>query len=149
MKVYVAVSQFNRSCELKRFKVCIVYSRVRLFWIYITINFFKTLSPSFHVCVKIFNIKKRKEKKRKGVVSCVYVGFKKQAAIDKDFCLNVVKYLFLSNQILWAGYLGSRNRDGLRVNFRFNQLKCNTFLLYKHLKRVVLKVTLFQCLLFR
>ena len=35
----------KNKCELKRFKTCAVYPRVKLFWIYTTVNFFKTFSP--------------------------------------------------------------------------------------------------------
>ena len=51
----------ENECELKRFKACAVYSRLRLFWIYTTVSFFKTF---FHllVCVlKIFSILKKKK----------------------------------------------------------------------------------------
>ena len=37
--------------ELKRFKICVMYLKVWSFWIYITINFFKTFSH-LYVCVK-------------------------------------------------------------------------------------------------
>ena len=55
--------------ELKRFKTCTVYSRVRPFWIYTTVSFFKKKKFS-HLLVgvlKIFSIlkKKKKEKRKK------------------------------------------------------------------------------------
>ena len=47
--------------ELKMFKACTVYPRVRSFWIYTTINFFKTISP-LPVCVlKRLSILKKKK----------------------------------------------------------------------------------------
>ena len=43
----------EKECELKRFKVCVVYLRVEPFWIYTTISLFKKPSPlSPCVCVK-------------------------------------------------------------------------------------------------
>ena len=43
------------------FKACVMYSRVRPFWIYITVSFFKkTLSFPFVCVLKIFSILKRK-----------------------------------------------------------------------------------------
>ena len=50
----------ENECKLKRFKICAMYQRVRLFWIYTTVNFFKTFSP-LPVCVlKILIILKTK-----------------------------------------------------------------------------------------
>ena len=42
----------KNECGLKRFKVYVVYPRVRLFWIYTTISFFKIFFI-FSMCVKI------------------------------------------------------------------------------------------------
>ena len=59
----------ENECELKRFNTCAVYLRVRPFWIYTTVSFFKTFSPLLLcvcvcVCVKICSIlQKRKRKK--------------------------------------------------------------------------------------
>ena len=54
----------KNECELKRFKACVVYSRVRHFWIYTTGSFFKKPSPPLHVCVlKILSLLKKKKKR--------------------------------------------------------------------------------------
>ena len=54
----------KNECELKRFKYCVVYSRVRHFWIYTTVSFFKKPSPPLPMCVlKILSILKKKKKK--------------------------------------------------------------------------------------
>ena len=50
----------ENECKLKRFKVYVVYSRIRLFWIYTTINFFKTFFSLLMCVLKIFSILKKK-----------------------------------------------------------------------------------------
>ena len=51
--------------ELKIFKICTVYLRVRPFWIYITVSFFFFLNFShlFIYVLKILSIKKKKNQK--------------------------------------------------------------------------------------
>ena len=50
----------ENECELKIFKTCSVYLRVRPFWIYTTVSFFIIFFP-LPVCVlKIFSILKKK-----------------------------------------------------------------------------------------
>jgi len=57
---YTMASRLEIECDLKRFKVCAVYPKVRPFWIYTTISFFKTFSVlPMYVCVKIFSILKK------------------------------------------------------------------------------------------
>ena len=53
----------KNECELKKFKVCTVYPRIRSFSIYTIVSFFKTLS-TLPVCVKILSILKKKKKKK-------------------------------------------------------------------------------------
>ena len=55
--------QLENGNELKRFKICAVCLRIRLFWIYTTITFFKkNLSPLLIYVLKILSIKKKKKK---------------------------------------------------------------------------------------
>ena len=49
----------KNKCELKKFKTCAVYLRVRPFWIYTTVSFFKTFSHLPMYVLKILSILKR------------------------------------------------------------------------------------------
>ena len=57
----------ENECELKRFKACVVYPKVRPFWIYITVSFFKKPSLLLPCVLKILSIlnKIKKIKKKK------------------------------------------------------------------------------------
>ena len=57
----------ENECKVKRFKFYAVYSRVRLFWIYITVNFFKTFFSLLVCMLKIFSILKKKKKNYKQI----------------------------------------------------------------------------------
>ena len=57
----------ENECELKRFKACVVYQRVRPFWIYITVSLFIKLYSLSTCVLKIFSILKTKKKEKKRV----------------------------------------------------------------------------------
>ena len=50
----------KNECELKKFKICAVYPRVKSFKIYTTISFFKIFFPLL-VCVKKYLVSLKKE----------------------------------------------------------------------------------------
>ena len=58
----------------KIFKLYNVYSKVRSFWIYITVSFFK-IFLSLPMCVKISILKKKKKKKKKKPYRLKHVVF--------------------------------------------------------------------------
>ena len=51
----------KNKCELKRFKVFAVYPKLRPFWIYITVSFFKTFFLLLVCVLKILSILKKKK----------------------------------------------------------------------------------------
>ena len=53
--------------ELKIFKICTVYLRVRPFWIYITVSFFFFLNFS-HLLIYVLKILSIKKKKTKNII---------------------------------------------------------------------------------
>ena len=65
----------KNECELKKFKTCAVYPRVRLFLIYTTIGFFKTFS-SLPLCVLKYSVffKKKKKKLTLWWISCISIN---------------------------------------------------------------------------
>ena len=68
-------------CALKQFKVCTVYPRIRSFWIYTIVSFFKTFSPLF-VYVKILSIFKKEKRKK-----IIHMRMDKIPSITKDISL--------------------------------------------------------------
>ena len=67
----------NKNYEpLNLFKAYIVYPRVKSFWIYTTISFFKIFS-FFPTCVKIFSILKKKFINKQYIVKKIYTIYRK------------------------------------------------------------------------
>ena len=78
------------------FKTCAVYPRVRPFWIYTTVFFFKKLySLSLCVCVKKYLVFSKKKKKKKTIKKNVVNFF-----VYCFFFLEVLHSHYFSQQIL-------------------------------------------------